>query len=58
MFCAQKQYRAKWVTRSYSVSDTPVKDGNALSTVKISILSVQKHWISWISCYDTITKRV
>lgn len=38
-----------------SWADIPVSDGNALSTVKTSTLSVLRPWISWTSCCDTTT---
>ena len=39
----------------FGSTDTPVSDGNALSTVKTSTLSAPRPWISWTSCCDMTT---
>ena len=39
----------------FGSADIPVSDGNALSTVKTSTLSVLRPWISWTSCCDMTT---
>ncbi|PIO32892.1 hypothetical protein AB205_0198250 [Aquarana catesbeiana] len=36
--------------------DIPVSGGSALCTVRISTWSVQRLWISWTNCCDTITR--